>query len=140
MNKMTGLYKRERCYFIKSGEKNYIFKKRLFGKIIKIELSGEVYIEKLFRFVRVFTDEALHPNQRKTDIVMRREHSKNISTLITQAGLIDYNLLLEERRRKKAEEIALKAQQMKAQAAEKISSAGNMLKGAVGGLFSRKKT
>lgn len=140
MNKAFGLYKRELCYFIRSGDANYIYKKRLFGKTIKIAVPDEAYIEKpfIFRFLRIFSDEALRANQRRVNLVVRREHGKDITEIIAKAGLIDYNALLEERRRKKAEELALKAQQMKEQAAEKLASAGNKIKGAFDGLFSRK--
>ena len=140
MNRTSGLYKRELCYFIKSGESNYIYKKRFFGKTIKFELPKDTYIEKpfIFRFLRIFTDEAFRASQRRVNLVVRREHGKDIPEIIAKTGLIDYNALLEERRRKKAEEMALKAQQMKAQAAEKISSAGKKIKGAFGGLFSGK--
>jgi hypothetical protein len=140
MNRAFGLYKRELCYFIKSGDTNYIFKKRLLGKTIKIEVPVEAYIEKpfIFRFLRIFTDEALRANQRRMNLVVRREHGKDIAEIIAKTGLIDYNALLEERRRKKAEEMALKAKQMKEQATEKLASAGNKIKGAFGGLFSGK--
>jgi len=139
MNRTSGLYKRERCHFVRSGKSNYVFKKRLFGKTVKIELLGDVYIEKpaVFRFVRIFTDEALHSSRRKVSLVVRREHGRDTAELIAKAGLIDYNLVLEERRRKKAEEMALKMQQMKQQAAEKIASAGKKLQGTFGGIFSR---
>jgi len=139
MNKTTALKKREHCYLIRSGEENFIFKKRFLGKKIKILLSEEAYIEKAFRFVRVFTDETLHVSQRETNLVIRREHRKNIQTIVEQAGLIDYNFILEERKRIKAEERAAKIKQMKDDAAEKISATGNKVKGAFGGLFSRKK-
>jgi hypothetical protein len=79
----------------------------LLGKMIKFEISGDTYIEKCFRFIRVFTDEGLHTDLRKVFLVLRREHSKNITELIEKAGLIDYNLVLEERKRKNAEETAL---------------------------------
>ena len=141
MNRTSSLYKRELCYLIKSGETNYIFKKRLFGKTIKFELPNETYIEKplIFRFIRIFSDEALRANQRRVNLVVRREHGKDIAEIISKTGLIDYNALLEERRRKKAEEMALKAQQMKAQAAEKFASAGKKIKGVFGGTFSGKQ-
>ena len=140
MNRAFGLHKRELCYFIKSSDANYIFKKRLFGKAIKIQVPDEAFIEKpfIFRFLRIFTDEALRTSQRRVNLVVRREHGKDIAEIIAKTGLIDYNALLEERRRKKAEEMALKAQQMKEQAAEKLALAGNKIKGAFGGLFSRK--
>ena len=56
MNKTSKLYKREQCYFIRSGETNYIFKKRFFGKVIKFELSGDTYIEKplVMRIIKIF--------------------------------------------------------------------------------------
>jgi hypothetical protein len=38
MNKTTPFYKRELCYFVRSNNVNYLFKKRLFGKKIKMEL------------------------------------------------------------------------------------------------------
>ena len=141
MNRNSKLYKREQCYFIRSDESNYIFKKRLFRKAIKMELSGDAYIEKpfIFRFLKIFTDEAWHMSQRKVNLVVRREHGKNLDEIIEKAGLIDYNIILEERRQKKAEEMALKAQQMKEQAAQKLTSAGNKLKGTFGGILSRNK-
>jgi hypothetical protein len=140
MNRAFGLYKRELCYFIKSGDTNYIFKKRLFGKTIKIEVPNEAFIEKpfIFRFLRIFTDEALRTSQRRINLIVRREHGKDIAEIIAKTGLIDYNALLEERRRKKAEEMALKAQQMKGQATKKLASASNKIKGTFGGLFSGK--
>ena len=140
MNRTSNLYKRELCYFIKSGETNYIFKKRLFGKTIKFEIPSDTFIEKpfIFRFLRIFSDEALRANQRRVNLVIRREHGKDINKILSMTGLIDYNALLEERRRKKAEEMALKAQQMKAQAAEKFASVGKKIKGTFGGMLSGK--
>ena len=140
MNRASGLHKRERCYFVKSEASNYVFKKRFLGKTIKIELLGDVFIEKpaVFRFIRIFTDEALPTNRRKINLVVRREHGKDIAEIIAKTGLIDYNVILEERKRKKAEEFALKAQQAKEQAVEKIASAGKKMQGAFGGIFSRK--
>ena len=142
MNKTSKLYKRERCYFIRSGDTNYIFKKRLFGKTVKMEISGDTYIEKpfIFRFLRIFTDEALHASQRRVNLVVRREHGKDIAELIEKTGLIDYNMILEERRRKKAEEMALKTQQMKTQAVEKLASYGKKARGIFGGIVPRKES
>jgi len=142
MNKTSKLYKRERCYFIRSGDTNYIFKKRLFGKTVKMEISGDTYIEKpfVFRFLRIFTDEALHASQRRVNLVVRREHGKDIAELIEKTGLIDYNMILEERRRKKAEEMALKTQQMKTQAVEKLASYGKKARGIFGGIVPRKES
>jgi len=107
-----------------------------------MEVSGDAYIEKpfIFRFLRIFTDEALHANIRKVNLVVRHEHGKDIAEIIAKTGLIDYNAILEEKRRKKAEEMALKAQQMKDAAAEKLTSAGNKVKGLFGGFGKRKKT
>jgi len=140
MNRALGFHKRELCYFIRSNETNFIFKKRLFGKAIKIEIPEETFIEKpfIFRFLRIFTDDALKQSQRRVNLVVRREHSKDIAEIITKTGFVDYNALLEERRRKKAEQMSLKAQQMKEQATEKLATTGNKIKGAFGGLFSRK--
>jgi len=106
MNKTTVFYKREICYFIKSGNTNYLFKKRFFGKIICIKLDGDIYINKCFRFIRIFTDEDL----RKIHVVLSREHNKNKDILISKANLINYNIILEERRRMANEETARKIQ------------------------------
>ena len=140
MNRTSSLYKRELCYFIKSGEKNYIFKKRLFGKTIKFEIPNDAFIEKplIFRFLRIFSDEELKTNKRRINLVVRREHGKNIEEIISKTGLIDYNLLLNERRRIKADEMALKMQQIKMQTTDKITSAEKKIKKVFGGLFSSK--
>lgn len=105
--KKSGFYKRELCYFIRDNDINYVFKKRLLRKTLKIELESEIYIEKCFQFMRIFTDENLHISQRKISLVLRREHNKNIPELIDTADLIDYNELLEEREQQKAAEKAL---------------------------------
>ena len=84
MNKTSLLHKRELCYFVRADGVNYIFKKRLLGKTVKFEILGDAYIENSFRYVRIFTDKGSH-----IDLVMRREHSKNIAALIEKAGLID---------------------------------------------------
>jgi hypothetical protein len=139
MNRVSEFYKRELCYFIRSEDKNYLFKKRLLGKTIKIEISGDVYVEKCFRFIRIFTDEGLDMNSRNVCLVLRGEHSKNKIELSEKAELIDYNFLLEERRRKKAAENAEKTQLMKEKAAEKISATGKSIQNALGGLFKNKK-
>lgn len=122
MNKTSALHKRERCYLVRAGEANYIFKKRLFGKIIQFELPEEVYIEKprIFRFLRIFSDESMHASLRKVNLVVRREHGQNFGELIEKAGFIDYNAILEERKRAKAEERAQKAQERKDQAVKKV--------------------
>jgi hypothetical protein len=78
MNKTTALKKREHCYLIRAGNENFIFKKRFLGKKIKIPLAEDVYIEKAFRFVRVYSAH--------TNLVIRREHRKNIQMLAEQAG------------------------------------------------------
>ncbi|MCL1995473.1 MAG: hypothetical protein FWG63_04620 [Defluviitaleaceae bacterium] len=92
MNKNSAFYKRERCYFIRAAGVNYLFKRRIFGKTIKLELPSEVYVEKpfIFRFLRIFTDEQLHASKRQINLVVRREHSKNLTEIITAAKLIDY--------------------------------------------------
>ena len=138
MNKVSKLYKRELCYFVRAEGVNYIFKKRILGKVIKFEITDETYIEKCFRFIRIFTNEGLHTDLRKVYLVLRREHGKNIAELVGKANLVDYNLLLEERRRKKAEEMALKAQMMKEEAARKLKETGKTIKNAFGGLFASK--
>jgi len=140
MNNTSKFFKRERCYFVRSGEVNYLFKKRLFGKTLKVEVLGDTYIEKpfIFRFLRIFTDEALHANMRKVYLVVRREHGKDIAEIIEKTRLIDYNAILEERQRRKAQEMTLKAQQMKEQAAEKFSDAGGKIKRFFGGNKQRK--
>jgi len=128
MNKTTPLYKRERCYFVRSGEVNYIYKKRLFGKTIKVKVSDETYIEKLFRFLKIFTHEELVEKERNINIVVRREHSKNWDDIIETAQLIDYNAILEERQR-------IKMEKLKAG----FSNAGDKVKGAFGRIFSKKQ-
>ena len=138
MNKVSKFYKRELCYFVRSEGKNYLFKKRFLGKTIKNEINGDVYIEKCFRFIRVFTDESLNMNLRNVCLVLRREHSKNKIELIEKARLIDYNLILEERRRKKAAEIAEKARLIKEKAAEKISAAGKSIQNTFSRFFKKK--
>ena len=145
MNRTTPFYKREICYFVRSNDVNYLFKKRLFGKKIKIELLDDTYIEKstaLFKqislYTRIFTDERKHLDQRKIHLVLRREHSQIIDKLVADANLINYNLILEERERLKAEERARKMQEMKEAAKDKVADAGNKIKGAFGGLFSGK--
>ena len=58
MNRTTPFYKREICYFVRSNDVNYLFKKRLFGKKIKIELLDDTYIEKstaLFKQISLFS-------------------------------------------------------------------------------------
>jgi len=99
MNKTSIFYKRELCYFIKSDDSNYLFKKRFLGKVIRIRLEDDIYIEKCFRFIRIFTDEGSHINYRKIHIVLTREHSINKAVLMSKANLINYNTVLEERRR-----------------------------------------
>ncbi|MCL2188884.1 MAG: hypothetical protein FWC16_08175 [Defluviitaleaceae bacterium] len=108
MNKTTILHKKEQCYLIRNDGKNYLFKKRWFGfgKTIIIEIEGEAYIEKCFRFIRIFTDENRYIGQRKIHLVLRREHAANIEEIVNIAEFIDYNALLEERKRIKAEEKA----------------------------------
>jgi hypothetical protein len=139
MNKIVPFYKRELCYFIRSAGINYIFKKRFFGKVIKIELPDEVYIERCFRFTRIFTDENIHLNKRNIHLVLRREHNKNVDELVTNANLIDYNLLLKERKRKKAEEAIKKMQEMKTKAVETLSSGKKKLQNTLVGFFKKKQ-
>jgi len=98
INASDGLRKRELCYFIRSQGVNYIFKRRFLGKRFLLNLSNDTYIERTFRFVRVFTD-ALPPRQRGTSIEIRREHTHNIEKLVSKAGLIDYNRMQEVRKR-----------------------------------------
>jgi len=138
MNKVSKFYKRELCYFVRSEGKNYLFKKRFLGKIIKIDITGDVYIEKCFRFIRIFTDEGLVMKSRNVCLVLRREHSKNKIELLEKAGLIDYNSILEERKRKKAAEIEEKARLMKEKAAEKISATGKSIQNTLGGFLKTK--
>jgi len=140
MNKTSALYKREQCYFIRSENTNYLFKKRFFGKIIKIEVPHDAYIKKpfIFRFLKIFTDEALQTKMRRIYLVVKHEHGKDIAKFIEKAGLIDYNAMLEERKRKKNEEMALKMQQMKTQATENITAVGDKVKGLLGGFGNRK--
>ena len=140
MNRTTALYKRERCYFIRSEASNYIYKKRLLGKTIKIELFGDVFIEKpfIFRFLRIFSDESLPASRRRVNLVVRREHGQDILELIEKTGLIDYNAILEERRRKKAEERTLVAQRMKNQTSNSLASASKKVKGTFGSLITKK--
>jgi hypothetical protein len=122
MNRVSALCKRERCYFVRSGGVNYIFKKRLFGKVVKLAIPDVAYIERTFRLIRIFTDEEARADSRRVFLVLRREYGKNIAALIERAGLLDYNGLLEERKRQKTEEKALKAQQAKGKALNAIKS------------------
>ena len=140
MNRGLRLKKRELCYFIKSGDSNYIFKKRIFGKTIKIELPIDTFIEKpfIFRFLRIFTDEQLRDSQRSVSIVISREFGRNISEIIEKTGLIDYNVLLDKRRTEKTDEILLKTQQMKDKASSKISSANENIQRVFKGFFTSK--
>jgi hypothetical protein len=141
LNKTTPFYKRELCYFIRSAGVNYLFKKRFFGlgKAVKITLPDEVYIERCFRFTRIFTEEGLHISLRNIHLVLRREHNKNADALIAEANLIDYNVILEERKRKKAEERAQKIQDMKKQAADTVDANIKKLRGALGRIFKGKE-
>jgi len=138
MNKGSAFYKRELCYFVRADGVNFLFKKRLFGKVIKTDISSDAYIEKTFRFIRIFTDETSPAEKRKISVVVSREHNGNIAEIIDKTGLVDYNAILEERRRKKAEEAALKAKQMKEEAARKMQETGKAIKNVFGGLFASK--
>jgi hypothetical protein len=139
MNKIVPFYKRELCYFVRSAGINYIFKKRFFGKMIKKELADEVYIEKCFRFARIFTDENVKLSKRNIHLVVRREHDKNINELVANANLIDNKLLLKERRHAQAEEIGKKMQKIKATAIETLSSSKKKMQKSLAGFFKEKQ-
>jgi hypothetical protein len=138
MNKASMFNKRELCYFIRSDGINYIFKKRLLGKVIKMEFSGDIYIEKSFRFIRIFTDEELRTDQRKIYFILRREHSNNIGELIEKVGFIDYNLILNERRQKKIDEMKSKALLMKDNTTEKVIRANQKMQNVFSNIFFNK--
>jgi len=119
MNNTTAFHKRELCYFIKADDKHYLFKKRLLGKAITIKLTDDTYLEKCYRFIRIFTDEGA--NYRKIHAVLSREHNTNINTIISEFNLINYNLILEERRRVMVEETSQKIQTFKNKLRSKIT-------------------
>ena len=101
MNKTTSFYKRELCYFVRANGTNYLFKKRLFGKKIKIEVMDDIYIEKctviskrFTLYIRIFTDKGMHINSRKIHLVLRREYSQIIDKLTAEANLINCNIYI----------------------------------------------
>jgi hypothetical protein len=128
MNKVSKLYKREFCYFINSQGRNYIFKKRFIGKAIKIEIQSDAFLETKFRFTQIFTDDFLPDKQKNIFIIFSREQKKNFSEIIDKTGLIDYNAILEERKRIMLQERTEKIQQMKDNASEKINSLGSLFR------------
>lgn len=142
MNKKLKLYKRETCWFVRSNGINYIFKKRLFGKAIKIEVPTEAYIErpyifgywskkiKPYLYLKIFTDEAQPTKQRLINAIIRREHGKSFEELCTIASLVDYNEILEERKRKKDELRAQKIGELIDSATGTFSSTKNKIKDA----------
>ena len=93
MDKIPELHKREQCYFIGAKGSSYIYKKRHFGKSVKIKLPTRVYIEKsfVFNFLRIFTTGEPNSNQRIFNLVISREHEKNIIGLTEKAKLRNFN-------------------------------------------------
>lgn len=82
MNKTTAFKKRERCCLVRAGDANYLFKRRLLGKKIKIKLDGNFFIEDCFRFIRISTDSNEHLLLKKIHFVVSREQSANLTDLI----------------------------------------------------------
>ena len=52
----------------------------------------------------LFTDETIHVNNRRVNLVVRREYGLDLTEIIEKTGLIDYNAIMDERRRSKAED------------------------------------
>ena len=132
MNRTSSLYKREICYFITSEGKNYIYKKRFFGKVIKFEIPDESFIEKstFFKVLTIFSDETLKVKKRRAHFEGSPEYGKDIVEIISKTGLIDYEAIRKERWQKKRKDIELKVQQTKDQTSEKITSTVEKVKGA----------
>ena len=125
LNRALMLRKRERCFFVRASGINYIFKKRLFGKVIKVELIEDAYVERTFRFVRFFTYRASQTKYKIANVAVRREHSGNFDEIVSRGGLINYNQILEERRQKRAEEMTAKVQQAKDDIAKTAKATGD---------------
>jgi|GEM_PF-1152363 len=136
-NRSTMLHKRERCLFVRAGGSNYIFKRRPLGKVIRIELSTETYVEKTFGFVRVFTYGASQTKYKIVNVAIRREHGKNLNDIAEKTDLINYNQILEERKQKRTEERAVKAQQVKESAANATKNASERFRGAFKKVFQK---
>jgi hypothetical protein len=105
MNKKYGFYKRERCYFIRADGRNYLFNKRRFSRVKKIEMPDNLFYEKHFRFICIFSDDL------KKDIhfIIRREHAANLPYLSEHAGFIEFKTHKEEERNKKLIGLKLEA-------------------------------
>ncbi|MCL2356520.1 MAG: hypothetical protein FWC70_05065 [Defluviitaleaceae bacterium] len=82
--------KRERCWFVREGDTNYIFVKRFLHAPRRLEITSPLCVEKCFRFVKIFTDWHLPDKQRGINLIIRREHAFNIPEL-TAFGVFDVN-------------------------------------------------
>ena len=91
MNRTPHFKKRDRCYLIRTGNVNYLYAGRLVGEPAKMVLPDDIYIEKLFRFVRFSSDRHLHLSLRGVHVVISREHATNIEALVQKAGFTHYD-------------------------------------------------
>ena len=93
MNNTPLIKKRDRCYLVRAGNGNYLFAGKMFGEPVKMKLPDGIYIEELFRFIRIFSDGHLPLPLRGVHAVIGREHAANIEALINKAGFVDYGEL-----------------------------------------------
>ena len=91
MNRTPFFKKRDRCYLVRAGGVNYLYASRLLGGPAKMVLPDDIYIEKLFRFVRFSSDRHLHLNLKGVHVVIGREHATNIEALVQKAGFTHYD-------------------------------------------------
>lgn len=102
MNRTSPFKQREMCHFIRVDGKNYLYKMNVFGKEVKIPLEGKLYVERCFRFVRIFSEEEKPSSVRGIHIVISREQVCNIEELLADKNFVDYNIILDGRKRLKS--------------------------------------
>jgi hypothetical protein len=109
LKRIRKIGKKEKCWLVCNGEKVYICRNRVFRKPICISLDelvedgNKVYMQKSFRFLRIFSDEQLTDSYKKLIAVVSREYNNQFEDIIETLGLNNYNEL--EQARKEARRI-----------------------------------
>lgn len=104
-NKELKLKKREKYTLVWADGKGWLYRRFLLKKR-KIEIEGSIYIEKCFRFIRIFTQEELPLSQRRFSLLTSVEYAEWIPQILEETGMMDYQVIKEEIKRRKEEQRA----------------------------------
>ena len=109
LKKIGKIKKKALCWLVFDGDKSYICKNYLLKKPLCLPfqdlLEGDnLYMQKAFRFLRIFSDENIIDSHKRLLLVLSREYDNQIDDIVDITGFEDYRKL--EVRRKEERKMA----------------------------------